>query len=58
MDPRPHLHEDRLLVTTSVEEIPWITHWCEQEGLPYVVEEEDYPTAIVEDPICLIQIGV
>ena len=46
------------LVTTSVEEIPWITHWCEQEGLPYVVEEEDYPTAIVEDPICFIQIGV
>ena len=28
-------------------------------GLPpdSVVEEEDYPTAIVEDPICLIQIG-
>lgn len=44
------------LVTTSVEEIPWITHWCEQESLHFVVEEEDYPTAIVEDPICLIQI--
>jgi hypothetical protein len=44
------------LVTTSVEEIPWITHWCEQENLHCVVEEEDYPTAIVEDPICFIQI--
>lgn len=45
------------LVTTSVEEIPWIVAWCEQAGLPCVVEEEDYPTAIVEDPVCLIRIG-
>ena len=45
------------LVTTSVEEIPWITDWCDQHGITYVVEDEDYPTAIVEDPICFIRIG-
>ena len=45
------------LVTTSVEEIPWITDWCDRQGLTYTVEDEDYPTAIVGDPICLIRIG-
>ncbi|TLY33728.1 MAG: hypothetical protein E6K57_03090, partial [Nitrospirae bacterium] len=28
------------LVTTSVEEIPWITDWCERHSVPYVVEDE------------------
>lgn len=42
------------LVSTSVEEIPWITEWCERNKIAYVVEEEDHPTAIVEDPICFI----
>ncbi|MGH7229906.1 MAG: hypothetical protein ACREJU_00925 [Nitrospiraceae bacterium] len=45
------------LVTVSVEEIPWITDWCERQKMMCVVEEEDYPTAIVEDPICFIRIG-
>jgi hypothetical protein len=45
------------LVTTSVEEIPWITDWCERQGVSCVVEDEDYPTAIVGDPICIIRIG-
>lgn len=45
------------LVTTSVEEIPWVTSWCEKHNISYVVEEEDYPTAIVEDPLCFIQVG-
>ena len=45
------------LVSTSVEEIPWITDWCDRNTLRYVVEEEDYPTAIVEDPVCLIRVG-
>jgi hypothetical protein len=45
------------LVTTSVEEIPWITDWCECHGVPCVVEDEDYPTAIVQDPICFIRLG-
>lgn len=45
------------LVTTSVEEIPWITDWCERQGIACAVEDEDYPTAIVEDPVCFIRIG-
>ncbi len=45
------------LVTISVEEIPWIADWCAKKQVPYVVEEEDYPTAIVQDPICFIRIG-
>jgi len=45
------------LVTTSVEEISWITDWCVRKQIPCVVEEEDYPTAIVEDPVCFILIG-
>jgi hypothetical protein len=45
------------LVTASVEEIPWITDWCTGKRVACVVEEEDYPTAIVEDPICFIRIG-
>lgn len=45
------------LVTTSVEEIPWITDWCTRRRVTCVVEEEDYPTAIVEDPVCFIRIG-
>jgi hypothetical protein len=44
------------LVTTSVEEIPWITDWCEHKRIACAVEEEDYPTAIVEDPICFIRL--
>ena len=45
------------LVTTSVEEIPWILDWCTKRELPCVVEEEDYPTAIVEDPVCFVRVG-
>lgn len=45
------------LITTSVEEIPWITDWCERQGLACAVEDEDYPTAIVADPTCFIRIG-
>lgn len=45
------------LVTTSIEEIPWITDWCGTRKIPCLVEGRDYPTAIVEDPICFIRIG-
>jgi hypothetical protein len=45
------------LVMTSVEEIPWIVEWCERKKIKYVLGEEDYPTAIVEDPVCAITIG-
>lgn len=45
------------LVTTSVEEIAWITDWCAKRGVSCVVEQETYPTPIVGDPICFIRIG-
>jgi len=45
------------LVTTSVEEIVWVTDWCERNGIACSVEDEDYPSAIVGDPLCLIRIG-
>jgi hypothetical protein len=45
------------LVSTSVEEISWITDWCTRRRVTSVVEEEDYPTAIVEDPVCFIRIN-
>jgi hypothetical protein len=45
------------LVSTSVEEIPWITEWCDRTKIQYVIEEEDYRTAIVEDPVCLITLS-
>ncbi len=45
------------LVTTSVEEIPWITSWCDRKKIACAAEEEEYPTAIVEDPVCFIRLG-
>lgn len=45
------------LVTTSVEEIPWIENWSHQRNVPIVIEEKDYPTALVGDPICFIRVG-
>ncbi|WP_447975233.1 hypothetical protein [Nitrospira sp. Kam-Ns4a] len=45
------------LVTTSVEEIPWIAQWCARRRIPCIVEQKTYPTAIVEDPICFIRVG-
>ncbi|MCA9471168.1 MAG: hypothetical protein MRJ96_11550 [Nitrospirales bacterium] len=45
------------LVTTSIEEIPWIANWCNGQNIPYSVGEEDHPTAIVQDPICFIRVG-
>jgi hypothetical protein len=45
------------LVTTSIEEIPWITEWCARHGISCTVEDDNYPMAIVGDPVCLIRIG-
>lgn len=45
------------LITTSIEEIPWFIDWSRRWNVPCVVEDEDYPTAIVEDPVCFIRIG-
>jgi hypothetical protein len=45
------------LVTTSTEEINWITDWCLRRNISCVVEPKSYPTATVEDPVCFIRIG-
>ena len=44
------------LLTTSVEELPWLEHWCHTNHRPYHIEEATYPTALVGDPICFIRI--
>ena len=43
-------------VTTSVEEVFWITEWAEQNHLAYTLGKQ-YPTAIVQDPVCMVRIG-
>ncbi|MFO0701544.1 MAG: hypothetical protein U0236_20160 [Nitrospira sp.] len=45
------------LVTTSTEEVIWIADWCHRYRIPYRVEQKQYPTALVGDPICFIQVG-
>jgi hypothetical protein len=45
------------LLTTSVEEMPWVEHWCQSHDIPYYVEDRRYPTALVGDPVCFIRIG-
>jgi hypothetical protein len=45
------------LVTTTTEEVLWIAEWCHRHRVPYVVGKRNYPTALVGDPICFIQIG-
>ncbi len=45
------------LVTTSTEEVVWIADWCHRKKVPYIVEREQYPTALVGDPVCFIRIG-
>ncbi len=44
-------------VTTSVEEIPWITAWCLENGVPFGIDSKTFPTAIVGDPVCFIKLG-
>lgn len=46
------------LVTTSVEEIPWITTWCLEKGVPFAIDRKTFPTAIVGDPVCFITLGL
>lgn len=45
------------LVTTTTEEVIWIAEWCHRHRVPYSVGKRYYPTALVGDPICFIQIG-
>jgi hypothetical protein len=44
------------LLTTSVEELPWVEHWCNIHHRPYHIAETTYPTALVGDPVCFIRI--
>ncbi len=45
------------LVTTSTEEVIWIADWCHRKNIPYLVEREQFPTALVGDPVCFMRIG-
>lgn len=44
-------------VTTTTEEVLWIAEWCHRHRVPYRVGTHQYPTALVGDPICFIEIG-
>lgn len=44
-------------VTTSIEEVVWIADWCHRHAIPYHVEQKQYPTALVGDPICFVRVG-
>ena len=46
------------LVTTTTEEVVWIAEWCQRHRVPYLVERQQYATALVGDPICFIRVGV
>jgi len=45
------------LATTSAEEVIWIADWCHRHKIPYLVEAKQHDTALVGDPICIVQIG-
>ena len=45
------------LVTTTTEEVLWIAEWCHRHRVSYRVGKRYYPTALVGDPICFVQIG-
>lgn len=44
------------LITTSVEELPWIVHWCEARAVSFSLDPRTFPTALVGDPICFIRV--
>ena len=44
------------LLSTTVEEVTWMTDWLTRNQIPFHVEEQLYPTAIVGDPVCFIRI--
>ena len=45
------------LLSTSVEEISWMTDWLTRRRIPFQVEDHHYPTAVVGDPLCFIRLG-
>lgn len=44
------------LLSTTVEEVTWMTDWLTRHRIPFHVEEQLYPTAIVGDPLCFIHL--
>ena len=44
------------LLSTTVEEVTWMTDWLTRHQVPFHVEEQLYPTAIVGDPLCFIRV--
>lgn len=44
------------LLSTTVEEVTWMTEWLTRHRIPFHVEEQLYPTAIVGDPLCFIRV--
>jgi len=52
----PKLSRQGLLSTTA-EEVTWMTNWLSLNRVPFHIGEQLYPTAIVGDPLCFIHIG-
>ncbi len=44
------------LLSTSVEEVSWMTDWLTRHRIPFHVEDRSYPTALVGDPLCFIHL--
>ncbi len=44
------------LLSTTVEEVTWMTDWLTRHRIPFHVEEQLYPTTIVGDPLCFIRL--
>lgn len=44
------------LLSTTVEEVTWITDWLTRNRILFHVEAQLYPTAIVGDPLCFIRL--
>ena len=44
------------ILSTTVEEVTWMTDWLTRHRIPFHIEEQLYPTAIVGDPLCFIRL--
>ncbi len=44
------------ILSTTVEEVTWITDWLTRHRVLFHVEEQLYPTALVGDPLCFIRL--
>ena len=43
-------------LSTTAEEVTWMTDWLIRHRVPFHVEEQLHPTALVGDPLCFIRI--